>query len=199
MTDDYSGKHPDGRAPDSESDELTEEKKEWLNRLPSTKDRYKEPADLPQWSKLAIAKKMLGRYDTWKEAAEDHDRAPSTFSKYRNSPAGKKYRKQFAETVDDPAKLAENILRGELHNFTVDFMTMWQTAVDSNDYHEIRRMWETVMDRVPGGMSKQGDAGVGNASITINFGSPQDLEPIEVESEFDEIEADYEVVEDADN
>lgn len=188
--------HPDGDAPDSESQELTESKEKWLRDLPSKKERYKEPSQLPAWVKLCIAKKKLGYHETWKEAAAKVDKAASTLYNYRSTPAGEQYEDRLEGALDDPAQMAKNLLRGKLGNFTVDFITMWEQAVDANDYSEIRKMWSEVMDRVPGGLSKKGDMNVGEATIQISFSSPEELEPVEIDSDHETIEADYEVVED---
>lgn len=199
MTKEYSGDHPDGPAPDSESQEMTSEKMEWLENLPPKDVRYDEPEKLPRWAKLAIAKYHLGMHDTWKEAAEAAGKSPGSLYNYRDTPGGEAYDARFQDILDDPMTVAENLLRGEAASFTLDFISMFEAAKDANDYTEVRKMWSELMDRLPGGMKKKSDVDVGQASITFNFGSPDDLKPLEVEAEYEELDGpDYETVEDDD-
>lgn len=196
MSESYSGDHPDGKIPDSDSQKLTDEKEEWLRNLPEKSDRYIEPNQLPAWSKRALAMFALGRYDSMKEAAKANDRAPRTLYNYKNTPAGEAYLKQCRETVDDPEAMMKNLLRGELHGFTLDFMQMMQRAKEAGDYAEFRKFWESIMDRVPGGLAKQGDIDVEQATITVSFDSPEQLKPAEGETEYEVVEADYEIEDD---
>lgn len=167
----------------------------YLREFDSRTERNQHPSQLPNWAKRAIARYEFGDYENLAEAAEDHERARSTLESLRATPAGRKWIKGINEVLDDPARFAEVQLRSELHRFTMDFIEMWEAAKSANDYAEIRRMFETVMDRVPGGLAKKSDPGSGgSATIQIHVNSPEELEPVEVESEA--VEADYEVLDD---
>lgn len=198
MTDDptYTGKHPDGRAPDSESDKMTPAKRHWLDDLPPLNERMAKPSDLPKWAKLGLTMYGVGMCETMKEAAEEVGKSAGTFYNYKNTPGGEAWLKTVQDISEDPVRLSEMVLKSNLHHFTIDFMAMWEAAKDANDYAEIRKFWESINDRIPGGLQKKGDIDVGQATITVNFGSPEDLEPEIVETEYEEIEADVELLDD---
>lgn len=171
---------------------MTEDKKRYLRNLEPKEVRYKHPSQLPNWVKTAVTKYELGYYKTLAEAAEDHNRAETTLQNWRATPAVRKWIEQVNERVDDPSKFAEMMLRGSLMEFSMDFVEMWEAAYDANDYAEIRKMFETVVDRVPGtGLAKKADA-VGNetAAIQINIQGAD----VMGDSEFEAVEAEWEEV-----
>lgn len=176
------------------SEEMSDELKQYLRDLPPKEERYIEPAQLPHWVKTSITRYELGHIETLQDVADEYDKALTTVQNWRATPAARKWIESVAEVRDDPAKFAETVLYGDLGKFTLDFMEAWESAKAANDYAELRKMFETVMDRVPGGLSKKGDMNVGEATIQISFSSPEELEPARGKSEHEVVDADYEVV-----
>lgn len=190
MSESYSGDHPSGEpAPDSEKQEITEEKRSWLDDLPPKRERVLEVEQLPSWVKTAVVRYELGFYDTLEEAANDFDRAQGTFSNWLATPGGRKWRETLRDIRDDPASMAEVQLAASLHEFTADFVAAFKSAVQAGDHKEVRKYWETINDRLPEGLSQSGDFDDAAQQIVINLPGAADPEPVEVEPvEVEEIE-----------
>lgn len=189
----YDGDHPSGEPmPDSESDEWTEEKLEWLEELPPLQERILEVEQLPAWCKTAMVRYELGFYETLEEAAEDFDRTLGTFANWRATPAGRKWKEILRDLRDDPAHLAEAQLASSLHEMTADFLTAFKGAVAAGDHSEVRKYWETINDRLPDGLSETVTGGDDMGSmIQINISGGE----VEGDSEFEVIEAEWDELE----
>lgn len=169
--------------PDSDSQEFTEDKEEALRKVKPKAERIKEPGQLPGWVKTALTKYALGYFDTLKAAAEDHGKAARTLYDWKSTPGAEQWMESVNEVVDDPVKFSENLLRGQLGGFTVDFMEMFQAAYEAGDYAEVRKFWESIADRLPQSTLKSGAGGdVGQANqIVINLPHAGAEDPVEVE------------------
>lgn len=182
--------------PDSDSQEMTEEKKEALRNLAPKEERITEAGHLPTWVKTALTKWKLGYHDTLKEAAEIHNRAAATLYNWKSTPAAKGWLESVGEIADDPVKFSENLLRGQFAGFTIDFMEMYQAAYEAEDYAELRKFWESIADRLPDSTLKSSGDAEGNTGTAIQINISGTPEEISGESEFETIEADWDEVDD---
>ena len=173
-----------------------------LNELPTKrKQDRKELSDIPGWARVAIVYKEL--FDvSMKDTLEllRIDRAVSTFSQYRKSPAGKKLRKQIERFKEDPVAMAETLLRSSAMQITVDRLLFLEAAKASGNYKEADRIARDLQDRVPELAKKTGGAQAAQSGMVIQVqfsGSEKNLEPIRVTSSHSPVEeAEYEIEDD---
>jgi len=147
---------------------------------PSKADKWEDPKDLPGWVKMALIHRTLYS-ETINNAAKRFSKAGATLSNYIRSPAAKQWIKEIEDVSSNPVALAKAVIREHMLGIAMDRIMFLEMAKKAGDYIAADRIAADLMDR--GGITKKLSP-TGNApQLTLILNSPQDMEPILIESE----------------
>lgn len=163
---------------------LPEDVKKRLAKYESTPpDKKENVADLPRWVKTAL---VLHAVDglSYNEAAARFNKAGSTLSSYRRSPAAAKWLDSLTDFIEDPVAMAKAYLSANALSVTLERFIFLQAAIDAGDYATGDKIARDLQDRM--GIIAKKSGGDGALSVNIKLASSS----VEVPS----IEAEWEVV-----
>jgi len=142
-----------------------------------------DPEDLPRWVKTALVVRAIEDL-SYKTAAEQIGRNPSTLSKYARSPAAEKWLGSLFEFLDDPVEMAKAYLRGNALSITLDRVLFLEAAKAAGDYKAGDAIAKDIQEKLGIMAPKTKTEGPAVLNITIGSGS---VEIPMIEAEWTEV------------
>ena len=170
--------------------------KESLNALAPLNSRCTTVAHLPRWVKAALTVHEMHN-ESYHSCAKPYNKVGGTLANWANTPGGLAWRASLHSIANNPAVMAEMLLRSTLGEAGSDYIWSMEAAKERNDYKEVRLATKDLLGSygILRPMSEDNAPGAVSINITLGAGETELIAP-EVTSSFTIVEAKFEWSED---